>query len=64
MCNANDTLCADSSSCRVTAVIFNEDDRCSQVKVCATNEIGRTTNLSKNITEHRRSQQSRTNLNI
>ena len=52
MCNANDTLCADSSSCRVTAAIFKEEDRCSQVKVCATNEIGRTTNLSKNITEH------------
>jgi hypothetical protein len=41
-CYANDTLCADSSSCRVTAVLRSEDDRSSQAEICATNEGGQT----------------------
>ena len=41
-CYTNGTLCADSSSCRVTAVLRSEDDSSSQAEIYATNERRRT----------------------
>ena len=54
ICTANDTLCADSSSCRGTAASFKEDDRRSQAKVLCNQWERATTNLHRNIAENQK----------